>query len=272
MRTIVVPVNFSRDSDNAAHYAADLARVMGAELSLVHVQTPMLISEVPTPEYVLEEMGDANFRLLENLAADLLKRTDGQIKVSIDLVIGTVDQKIESFCRNKHTFMVVMGASGHSLQNTLNGSTTIRALRHLPYPLLVIPENAVYHEVRNIVVACDREDIDYGIPTFLSTLREMAQLVGARLELLHVLTARKEIAAETLEEYNSWKEAARTKAPELHFIRQSRVEEGIIEYLKNHEADWLMVFPKKHLLLEFHNSHSRQIVLACPFPVMSIQE
>jgi nucleotide-binding universal stress UspA family protein len=232
----------------------------------------MLISAVPTPAYVLEEMRDSNFSLLENLAADLLKRTDGKIRVSIELAIGTVDKKIESFCRNKHTFMVVMGASGHSLQNTLNGSSTIRALRHLPYPLLIIPENALYQGVRNIVVACDREDLDYGIPTFLSTLREMAQLLGARLELLHVLTTEKEIAAETLEEYNSWKDTARAMAPELHFIRQSKVEEGIIDYLKKHEADWLMVFPKKHLLLEFHNSHSRQIVLACPFPVMSIQE
>lgn len=273
MRTIIVPVNFSKNSNNAAHYAADMARGMGAEIILVHVfEIPMVISEVPTPEYVLEEMRDANFRLLEDLAADLLKRTDLKIKVSIDLEIGNVEKKIESFCRNKHTFMVVMGASGNSLQNTLNGSTTIRALRRLPYPLLVIPENAVFLGVKNIIVACDREDIDYGIPTFLSTLRLMAQLLGARLELVHVLTTRKEIAAETLEEYNSWKEAAKTTAPELHFIRQSKVEEGIIEYLKNHAADWLMVFPKKHAVLEFHNSHTRQIVLTCPFPVMSIQE
>jgi nucleotide-binding universal stress UspA family protein len=245
---------------------------MGAELSLVHVQAPMVISEVPTPEYILEEMRDSNFSLLENLAADLLQRTDGKIRVSIELAIGTVDKKIESFCRNKHTFMVVMGASGHSLQNTLKGSTTIRALRHLPYPLLVIPENAVFQGVKNILVACDREDIDYGIPTFLVTLREVAQLLGARLELVHVLTTGKEIAAETLEEYNSWKVTAKAMAPELHFIRQSKVEEGIVDYLKNHEADWLMVFPKKHSLLEFHNSHSRQIVLTCPLPVMSIQE
>jgi nucleotide-binding universal stress UspA family protein len=273
MRTIIVPVNFSKNANNAAHYAADMARVMGAELTLVHVfEVPMVISEVPTPEYVLEEMQDTNFRLLENLAADLLKRADLKIKVSIDLVIGNVEEKIESFCRNKHTFMVVMGASSHSLKNTLNGSTTIRALRHIPYPLLVIPEHAVFQGVKNIVVACDREDVDYGIPTFLSTLRQIAQLLEARLELVHVLTTGTEVAAETLEEYNSWKETVKTMAPELHFIRQSSVEEGIIEYLKNHAVDWLMVFPKKHSVLEFHNSHSRQIVLTCPLPVMSIQE
>ena len=273
MRTIIVPVNFSKNSNNAAHYAADLARTIGAALNLVHVfQTPMVISEVPMPEYALKEMRETNLSLLKDLAADLLKRTDGKIKVSIDMEIGAIDKKIESFCVYKKTFMVVMGASSHSLQNTLNGSTTIRALRHLPYPLLVIPENAVFQPVKSIVVACDREDIDVGIPTFLSTLREMTQLLGARLELLHVLTTGKEMAAETAGEYNSWKETAKTMAPELHFIRQSKVEDGILDYLQNHEADWLMVFPKKHFVLEFHNSHSRQIVLTCSLPVMSIQE
>lgn len=273
MRTIIVPVNFSKNSNNAAHYAADMARKMGAALNLVHVfQAPMVISEVPMPEYALEEMRDTNLSLLKDLAAELLKRTDGKIKVSIDMEIGAIERKIESFCAYKKTFMVVMGASGHSLQNTLQGSNTIRVLRHMPYPLLVIPENAVFQDVKSIVVACDREDIDNGVPTFLSTLREMAQLLDARLELLHVLTTGKEMAAETVEEYNTWKRTAKTMAPELHFIHESKVEEGINEYLQQHEADWLMIFPKRHSLLEFHKSHSRQIVLTCPLPVMSIQE
>jgi nucleotide-binding universal stress UspA family protein len=273
MRTIVVPVNFSKNSTSAAHYAADLARTIGAELNLVHVfQAPMVISEVPIPENVLEEMQNTNLCLLKDLAADLRKRTDEKIKVSIDMKIGATEKKIESFCQNKKTFMVVLGAAGHCDQTILQGSHTIRALRHLPYPMLVIPENAVFQVVKNIVVACDREDIDNGVPTFLSTLRVMAQLLGAKLELVHVLTTAREMAAETLEEYNSWKETTKTMAPELHFIRQSNVEEGINEYLQSHEADWLMIFPKRHSLLEFHKSHSRQIVLTCPLPVMSIQE
>ena len=268
-----MPVNFSKNSNNAARYAADLARAVGAELNLVHVfQAPMVISEVPMPEYALEVLRDTKLSLLETLAADLLKRADLKIKVSIDLEIGPIEKRVESFCRNRKTFMVVMGASSHSLQNTLQGSSTIRALRHLPYPLLVIPENVVFQPVKNIVVACDREDIDYGVPTFLSTLREMARLLDARLELVHVLTSGKEIAAETLEEYNIWKQTAKTLAPELHFIHESRVEEGITEYLKSHETDWVMIFPKRHSLLEFHKSHSRQIVMTCPLPVMSIQE
>ncbi len=246
---------------------------MGAELNLVHVfQAPMVISEVPMPEFALEELRDTKLSLLENLAADLLKRTDLKVKISLDMAIGGLEKKIESFCRNRKTFMVVMGASSHSLQNTLQGSITIKALRHLPYPLLVIPENVVFQQVKNIVVACDREDIDFGVPTFLSTLREIAQLLDARLELVHVLTSGKEVATETLEEYNIWKQTAKTMAPELHFIHESRVEEGVIDYLKNHEADWLMVFPKRHSLLAFHQSHSRQIVMSCPLPVMSIQE
>ncbi len=273
MRTIIVPVNFSPNSTNAAHYAADMARAIGAELSLVNVFQPtMTISEMPMPEYAFEEIRDNNLNLLQTLALDLLKRTGNRIKVTVDLEIGDVETKLESFCRNKKTFIVVMGASGKSIENTLQESNTIRAVRHLPYPVLVIPENAAFHGVKNIVVACDREDIDSGIPTVLSTLRDLGQLLGAQLKIVHVLTDGKESATEAIEEYNVWKKAVKLLAPELHFVRQHKVEDGVSEYLQGNEADWLMVFPKSHSLLEFHRSRSRQIVLSCCLPVMSIHE
>jgi hypothetical protein len=46
------------------------------------------------------------------------------------------------------------------------------------------------------------------------------------------------------------------------FIR--KVEEGINVYLASREADWLMVFPKRHSVLEFRKSRTKQIVQAGP--------
>ena len=37
MKNIIVPVDFTETSNNAARYAADLAAFIGAELHLVHV-------------------------------------------------------------------------------------------------------------------------------------------------------------------------------------------------------------------------------------------
>ena len=135
MRTIIVPVNFSKNSTNAAHYAADLARTIGAELNLVHVfQAPMVIPEVPIPENVLEEMRDTNLSLLKDLAADLRKRTDDKIKVSIDMKIGATEKKIESFCQNKKTHCCLMQVDGNLFHSIAPPRVRNRLTGNIPHP------------------------------------------------------------------------------------------------------------------------------------------
>jgi nucleotide-binding universal stress UspA family protein len=273
MRTIVVPVNFSDNSGNAARYAADLALAIGAEISLINVfQPPTTISETAMPLNAFEELRDASLELLQSLSGELVKRTKNKVKITSELKIGGVEKRIESFCRRHKPFLVVMGASRDSLQNTLQGSGTVRALRHLPYPVLVIPEDVVFHAVKKIAIACDQEDIDSGMPETLPVLKEISEILKAQLSFVHVLTDGKENAMDAITEYDVWKRQIRAFGPEMHFVRQERVEDGIGKYLQDHEVDWLMVLPKKHSILEFHKSRAKQIVLHCPVPVISVHE
>lgn len=273
MRSIVVPVNFAPNATNAAHYAADLALTIGAELHLIYVfQIPTSLAEVPVPESVFNEMRDSGLELLDDLKTGLTQRTSHKIRITTDMEIGGVEARIDAFCKEHKPFLVVMGASGHQLENVINGSTTVRAIRHLPYPVLVIPENASFRSVRRIVVACDKEDIDSGMPDHMAFFKDLSELMKAELIVLHILTNGEESAAEAIEEYNFWKRQVAAFRPEMHFIRKPKVDEGINDYLASHEADWLMVFPKTHNVLEFHRSRAKQIVQTCAVPVMSLHE
>jgi nucleotide-binding universal stress UspA family protein len=273
MRTIVVPVNFSDNSSNAARYAADLALAIGAGISLINVfQAPTTISETPMPLNAFEELRDASLELLQSLSGELAKRTNNKVKITSELEIGGVEKRIESFCRWQKPFLVVMGASGDSLQNTLHGSGTVRALRHLPYPVLVIPEHVVFHPVKRIAVACDEEDVDGGVAETLPVLKEISALLKAQLSFVHVITDGKESAMDAITEYDVWKRQIKAYGPEMHFVRQESVEEGVGKYLQDYNVDWLMVLPKKHSILEFHKSRAKQIVLHCSVPVISIHE
>jgi nucleotide-binding universal stress UspA family protein len=273
MKTIVVPINFSDNSANAARYAADLALAIGAEISLIHVlQPPTTVSETPMPLNAFEELRDANLELLQSVSGGLAKWTNNKVKITSELEIGGVEKRIESFCRRQKPFLVVMGASGDSLQNTLQGSGTVRALRRLPYPVLVIPGDTVFHAVKKIVIACDQEDIDSGMPETLPVLKEISALLKAQLSFVHVLTDGKETAMDAITEYDVWKRQIKAFGPEMHFVRQESVENGIGKYLQDHDVDWLMVLPKKHSILEFHKSQTKQIVLHCAVPVISMHE
>jgi nucleotide-binding universal stress UspA family protein len=268
-----VPVNFTANSANAARYVGDLALAIGADIHLIYVfQPPVSAAEVPLPESVFEEMLENGQELLSGIKTDLIAQTAGKIHVTTTLETGGVELKIETFCKEKKPLLVVMGATGDSLENVLSGSNTARALRHLPYPILVVPEGSKFRAVERIVLACDKEDVDSGIPETIPLLRELSDLMGARLEVVHVLTNSEEYAAEAIEEYNVWKKEAKAFEPEIRLIHRHSVEEGIRDFLEVNSADWLMVFPKSHSMLELHHSRSRQILHHCTVPVISVHE
>ena len=273
MRSIVVPVNFTETSACAARYAADMAMTIKAEVHLVYVfQPPVSAAEIPLPESVYEEMRDSGLELLQELSDQLVKHTNGAVKVFTDLEIGGIGPRLEAFCQFRDPYLVIMGASGNGLENILEGSHTIRAMRRMHYPVLVVPPKTQWHPVRKIVVACDKEDIDGGLAGTLPFLDDVSQLMNARLEILHVITDNEDSAAEAIAEYNIWKKDVKALAPELHFVHQTKVQNGVSDYLEIHKADWLMVFPKSHSFLEFHRSRAKQIVLSCAIPVMSVHE
>jgi nucleotide-binding universal stress UspA family protein len=273
MHSIVVPVNFSANSANAARYAADTARAIGADIHLLHVfEIPVSVSEVPMPESVFQELRDAGFELLSRLQTALIERTSGKVAIFTDLETGGIEARLEAFCRVRKPLLVVMGATGDKFPAMFDGSNTTRALHRLPYPILVVPAGAQFKAIGTIIVACDKEDIDSGMPATLPFLQQLSDLLDARLEVVHVLTNGEESAAGVIQEYNIWKKEAVALAPKLHFVRQRKVEDGLTTYLKNHHADWVIVFPKSHSLLEFHRSKSKQIVDHCVIPVMSVHD
>jgi nucleotide-binding universal stress UspA family protein len=258
MRSIVVPVNFTAKSVNAARYAADLALATGAELHLIHVlQAPATVKEKPLPYYVWREMRDGSYTRLKDLRDKLAGRTGGKVSVATTLETGDVASKLQDFCRLRQPWLVIMGKG---------------AMYHLPYPVLSIPENEGFLGIRKIAVACDLEDIFSGIAEVLPFLNDLHELLGAHLELIHVIPDGEQNTEGVRLEFIAWKKQVADLEPELHFVRQSRIEEGIGQFLQDHGADWLLVLPKKYAVLQFHKSRAKQIELHCAVPVMSLHE
>jgi len=273
MRPIVVPVNFSANSYNAARYAADMALAVEGDIHLIYVlQLPLTTAEFPIPDIAIEETRRDALTMLNGLKEELLQRTQHQVGVTTEMTSGNIERSLEDYCRRHKPFVVVMGASGHSITNAITGSSTVIAMRRLPWPLLVIPENAAFHAIKKIVLACDLDDIGKGIPTSLAFLNELTGLFGAKLEVINVATSAEHSEGEAVFLFDSWKDRLKEIFPDLHFVYSNDIAESINQYLGAHNADWLMVFPKKHRLLEFHFSKTKQVIRNCPIPVMSLHE
>jgi len=174
MRSIVVPVNFTENSNNAARYAADMALAIDGDIHLIYVfQLPLTIAEFPIPDAAIEEMQRDSRITLNALKDELRQRTRDQVGVTTEMIAGSIEHNLEEYCKRQKPFVVVMGASGHSVENALTGGSTVKAMRHLPWPLLVIPENAAFHAIKKIVLACDLDDIGDGIPASLTFINDL---------------------------------------------------------------------------------------------------
>lgn len=260
MKNIIVTVDFTETSNNAARYAADLASAIGAELHLVHVlDYKSIYPEVPVPDYVLDEVRNNGFGSLDNLVAELKVRTGQKISIATDLETGPVERQVREFCRWKKPFLVVRGAA--------RGETP--EIGRLPFPLLTVPAGASFHEVRNIVICCDEDEINNGMPVPMDFLLELKGLLHSHFDVLHVASHREDTATISFRE---WRSTLTEKFPEIHFVSARTVDEGVKEYLDHHPVDWLIVFPRKSGLFSFRKSVSAKIVLHCPVPVMSFKD
>ncbi len=264
MKTIVVPVNFSKCAANAAHYAADMALAMQAGLHLVHVLQPL--------GYFYEDAENKANGLLKNLSADLNQRTKGQVSITTKIEVGEIQDKIQEYCDKVKPFVVLMGSPGDPYEAALSASNSIKAARGLSYPLLVVPKTVSFHAIRKIAIACEN-DIHAGIPVSIAFLKDLRDLFAARFTLINVVAEKDWDRHDKIEsDLNRQKRVLEDLYPELHLIRSDEVESGILEYLSENTIDWLMIFPRKHGVLEFHKSQSKRIVIHCPVPVMSISE
>ncbi len=273
MKSIVVPVNFSASAANAARYAADMALAVGADVHLLYVlHVPVRTSQVPLPDAAFETLQENGRLLLGQLAEEIGKRTYGKTRITTEMEIGDMEYKLEKFCQEKQPLVVVMGTSGDFLQRIMAGEHTSKAIRHLSYPVLVIPDGAVFSGIKKIALACDLEDIGSGIVISRPFLQELRDILNAEFDVVNIISGADKNEVQVAFEFDSWKAQLRGIHPDLHFVRADGLTEGIHQYLANHAIDWLIVFPKKHHLLELHRSRAKKIVLDCPVPVLSVHE
>jgi nucleotide-binding universal stress UspA family protein len=136
---ILVPHDFSDYAKHAVDVAADVARRYEANLTLIHVHQPMLLS---VPEsYLLYESSKLPL-LLEALAKQLEQARQqalalGVLQVDSQILQGAPVSEITRFAREGGYSLIVMGTHGRTgVAHALIGSVTERVVRNAPCPVL----------------------------------------------------------------------------------------------------------------------------------------
>jgi len=275
MKMIIAPTDFSPLSINAVNYAADMACTTGCELLLLHVYPlPVMAGEVPVPIYGIDDSEAYQKEQLDNLRSDLLLRTRDRIKIISQVEQGDILVKIEDACRLLNPYAVVVGPETVGKIGELAGAAiTAELLKELAWPVIIVPANVHYANIRKIGLACDFKKVIHSIP--VEEIRTIVKECKAELHVLHVHNdPGQAYDVNTIEESGWLQEMLYDLQPKYHLINNDNIEEGIEQFAETNKLDMLIVVPKKHSVLHhlFLKSHSKQLVLHSHVPVLAVHE
>ena len=275
MKTIIVPTDFSPIATNAMNFAADMALNINASLMLLHIyQVPVSMTDVPVVLVSAEELRKSSEAKLQEIKDAMMHITSGKIKVYTEARLGDVSDELEDVCKHIQPFAVIMGTRGASgVERVLFGSTTLTAIRHLKWPVIVVPPGKEYGTgINKIGFACDFDKVVESTP--IQFIKNMVKEFGAELHVLNVDHEGRHFKPETPEESVMLHTLLADLNPNYHFIEDVDIEDGINAFVEENNIDLLITIPKKHTFLDslFKKSSTKQLVTKSHVPVMCVHE
>ena len=272
MKTILVPVDFSETSINAATYACELAKKLEANLVLFHAyHVPVVVGENPTFIPPLDEVEKNSLNNLQKLKEDLMFQNERLVSVLCICKCGFAVDEISLYTREHHVDFIVMGTQGVGyLTERLLGSTTSALIHATRSPIIAIEKNITFSEMKRIVFACEyAEERDTKL---LQPLKLLAHAFGGHVYVLNIdvdepgSTCKSEVPEDCLNLGDSLSDIDHS----YHYMRASDVVFGINTFAIENNADVISILPQKHSLLNriLHEPVTKQMVFHSKAPLL----
>jgi nucleotide-binding universal stress UspA family protein len=274
MKTIIVPTDFSAISNNARDYAVGLAKNTGSSILLFHAyQVPVSMTDVPIVLVSVEELQKNAEMKMAEVKRSLEQTTRDSIKIYAETKLGDTVDELEELCNRVKPFAVVMGTKGATgLERVFFGSTTLTTIKHLSWPVIVVPPDKKYSAIKKIGFACDFREVVKTTPTHF--IRDFVKEFNAELHVLNVDFKNSHFKPETPEESLLLHTMLEDLNPKYDFIEEGNIEAGIEKFAEKNNLDLVITIPKKHKLLEglFKKSHTKDLIFHSHLPIMCVHE
>jgi nucleotide-binding universal stress UspA family protein/mono/diheme cytochrome c family protein len=142
IKRILVPVDFSANSELALHYASAVARKFDAALHLLHVCEVPAMTTGSMDAYAVAQT-DWRQQLADEAERQLLVLRKGlpDIHVSTEVLFGKPARCIVRAAVMAPTDLIIMGTHGRGpIMHLLMGNVAERVVRTAPCPVLTVPE------------------------------------------------------------------------------------------------------------------------------------
>ena len=259
-KVVIVPLDFSETSFNAAHYAANMYKNReDVVLVLYHFYTKA-DDAVTSNNYLLT--------LKTELSVDC---------PNIETIAESGDDFIESLDKYAHiraAYMIVMGLTGKSaITQWFSGSNTLKMAERNVCPVLIVPADALYKGTDNILIASEMKYVEE-TPVLLAVKRILVDF-KPNLHILNVdeshyisLTTSYKVERDKMEELLS------EFKPEFYFMRLFDFHESMNLFARDKKIDMIIIGPKHHGFFDklFKTQHTKKMIYQSKVPVLAVHE
>ena len=269
MKQIIVPSDLSETSLNAFDYAINLAAVMDARLTVVHVYHPMPVSmdgvTVIDPDIQANSQKEFE-RLMTGLQ---VKYADFNVVVDHEFLVGFTVERILAFAAEQDAYLIAMGTTGSSLMKNWFGSVSVEIMKKSDIPVLLIPPHVSFRMIENIMYADDfTNNHDRGIQFAKDLLAEFL----SNLYCLHIRTEDDETTAPAWVDLSSMKSRFEGVTIAEVDLKSKSVVEGLLTFSQDYDVD-IVIMPseKKGFVYNlFNKSITREMSLNAAVPLLVV--
>lgn len=253
MKKIILPTDFSENAYNAIAYALQLFKDEKCNFYLLNTYTPVLYDSeymYYTPTMTIDDIYKTNSkkgldRIERRVKKEFSNPNHTFEKVS---VFNFLTDEINQMVEEKDIELVIMGTQGATgAKEILFGSQTMHTIKKATCPVLAIPSEYDYKEIKNILLP---SDLSIGFKeNQLQLLMSLAAEKNANLHILHVL--KNDTLNETQE--TGKKELAKYFKDiklDFHIVKADGVQEAIADFQKEYPVEMVSMINNKHSFFE----------------------
>ena len=281
MKRILIPTDFSQESENALEFAIEIAKSTGAELNIVNFVEPVDESAIRITGEV--KLGDSSeddlftLKLIEGNKQRLhdvvsnIEQTNFTVKV--DIINSKFREGVENFVKKYHCDCVIIGTTGEeSAREFFTGNHTEKLIEHLGVPVISVKDKVKIGITTNLVLGLDIIYKSYR-QEGLEVIKSIAKALKANVHLVDVIMPNENRSKESVKtDLEILAKEAGFDNFSIEVIENDNKEQGLISYSKQVNAS--MIATIAHISHRFSHifkhSFSEKLTKESAIPVLTL--
>lgn len=275
MKNILIPIDFSENSDDALLYAIQFAHGTNANLHLLYVVDDNISTSFSGIDYsnlLKIEIDTAEEKMA--LLFDNLHKVNQHNKVSTKVTSGSITALIEEEATNIHADLIILGTRGsnYNIIDRTFGTTCLSVIKNSSHHLLIIPKGHTYKTIENVVFATNLN------PDDPFTLWRAIKVLQPHTVVIQCLYVMKDEQSKDTALFHSLSSFMIEYSPALKTIFQTEVSENpantIVEHADNYDAEMIIMHTSKRSIWSqmISTSSSLKVLYNIDRPLLLITE